>query len=180
MLNVRTRREVSSLVAGLKANKNKLENLTSGVEYLVQSTKEQLIGYTAVTKRLEAINSGLMNRLEQLEPFFVSMFLMLTDVALSTSPRIDTHKEKAVGFANYVRENITSQTARNMFDTDIHSVFQWYFNHTFTSCVDIRDSGLKLNGVYPLRIENTDKRLFVYCDQETDGGGWLVGIPTQT
>ena len=30
----------------------------------MQSTKEQMIGYTAVTKRLEEINSGLTNRLK--------------------------------------------------------------------------------------------------------------------
>ena len=64
-LNARTRREVSSFVAGLNANANKLDNLTRGVEYLVKSTNDQLIGdqligYTDVTKRLEAMNARLI------------------------------------------------------------------------------------------------------------------------
>ena len=179
----RTRRDVTSLVAGLKANSCKLENLTSGVEYLVQSTKEQLIGYTAVTKRLEAINSvlmkrleqmdsGLMNRLGQMNPFFVSMFVMLADVALSTSPRLGEHKEEAVAIANYFRKYFTTEAERNMFDKNMLSVFQWYSNVS-SSCKSILESGNIASGVYQLRISNTEL-INVYCDQETDGGGWLV------
>ena len=70
-LNARTRREVSSLVAGLNANVNKLDNLTREVEYLVKSTNDQLIGYTDETKRLEAMNARLINKLEQMNPVFV-------------------------------------------------------------------------------------------------------------
>ena len=172
--NIRSRREISSLVAGIKAISMKLENLTSGVDQLIESTKGELIGYTDVTKRLEAMNTRLTNRLDQMDQGFVLMFTLLTDVALSTSPRFDKHKKQALEIANDFRKNITTQTAQDMFNKNMDSVFQWYINANFSSCVDIRDSGFTKSGVYPAKIKNTDKLLNIYCDQETDGGGWLV------
>ena len=186
-LNVRTRREVRTLVGGLRANTEKLENLTSGVEFLVQSTKAEQIGYTDVIDRLETINATvidrfetinkeIMKRLGEMNPLFVSMFVMLADVALSTSPRIAKHRETILDFANYFRANMTTQNDRNTFAKNMLSVYDWYYNENFnkTSCVHIRDSGLIRSGVYAVRIPNTDKLLNVFCDQKTDGGGWLV------
>ena len=37
-----------------------------------------------------------MNKLEQMNPLFVSMFVMLADISLLTSPRFDKHKEKVI------------------------------------------------------------------------------------
>ena len=77
-LNARTRREVRTLVDAIRANAEKLENLTTGVEFLVQSVTSEQNDYTDIMARTES-----MNRL------FVSMFVMLADVAFSTSPRIN-------------------------------------------------------------------------------------------
>ena len=183
VLNVRTRREVRTLVGGLRANAEKLENLTSGVEFLVQSTKAEQVGntdvidrletiHTTVIDRLETINKGIMKRIEEMNPLFVSMFVMLADVALSTSPRIAKHRETISDIANYFRANMTTQNDRNTFDKNMLSVYDWYYNKT--SCVHIRDFGLIRSDVYAVRIPNTDKLLNVFCDQKTDGGGWLV------
>ena len=187
LFNARTRREVRTLVDGLRANAEKLENLTSGVEFLVKSTKAEQIGYTyvmdrietlntSVMERLEMINSGIMNSLEQMNPFFGSMFVMLADVALSTSPRIAKHRETILDIANYFRANMTTQNDRPMFDKTMFLIYDWYYNEHLnkTSCVHIRDSGHVRSGKYTIRISNMDKFMNVYCDQETDDGGWLV------
>ena len=104
------------------------------------------------------------------------MFAMFADVALSTSARIAKHRETILDISNYFRANMTTQNDRNTFDKNMLSVYDWYYNEDFNknSCEHIRDSGLIRSDVYAVRIPNTDTLLNVFCDQETDGGGWLV------
>ena len=161
-LNARTRREVRTLVDALKANAVKLENLTNGVEFLLQSVRNEQTGQTEVIQRMN--------------PLFVSMFVMLTDVAFSTSPRIANNREDITSVAKYFRENIMTLADRDIFDENMSSVFGWY-THVKSlniSCIEIRDAGFTQSGVYTIRIPGTNTKLNVSCDQETDGGGWLV------
>ena len=61
-----------------------------------------------------------------MNPFFVSVFALLADVAFSTSsPRLQKNKETMINITNYFRENITTQPALDIFDKNI-SILQWY------------------------------------------------------
>ena len=163
-LNARSRREVRTLVEALKINAEKLVNLTTGVEFLVQSTKAELTGY-----------ADIIQRLEHMHPFFVSMFVMLADVAFSTSSRISNQRDQIFKLSNNFRENIVTPSDRDTFDKSMLSVFSWYIRYlNFSSCVHVRDAGFRESGPYIIRIQNADKWLSVWCDQKTDGGGWLV------
>ena len=165
-LNVRTRREVRTLVEALKTNADKLENLTQGMDVLLKSVMQQTNEQSNITTRLEHMN-----------PLFVSLFVMLADVAFSTSPRIAKQQETILNISRYFRENILANKDAMMFDEKMASVVKWYANSTMlnmTSCVDIRNSGFDTSGVYRIRIPNSIKVINVYCDQDTDGGGWLV------
>ena len=47
--------------------------------------------------------------------------------------------------------------------------------HTlYQSCLDYRRAGYTTSGEYVISIPRTKNMSNVYCDQETDGGGWLV------
>ena len=158
-LNVRTRREVRTLVEAMKANAEKLENLTTGVEFLVQSVQSEQ-------------NTDIMARMEGMNRLFVYMFVMLADVTFSTSPRINKSPEDFLNISRYFRNEIITKPDTERFDESLSSVFSWYIK--YHSCLEMRDAGFRQSGVYTIRIPNTNTLLQVSCDQETDDGGWLV------
>ena len=41
-------------------------------------------------------------------------------------------------------------------------------------CTDLLREGNTLSGVYSIHVPGTETVIPVYCDMETDGGGWLV------
>ena len=149
-VNSRHRREVRTLVEVLKANAEKLDRLTKDVDLLMNGT---------ISK-------------ESMDPFFVSAFVMLADIALSTSPRMSKNQEDIVDMLEYFRPNILRQSDAEFFNSKFSSVLDWFINDT--SSLDFRNAGFKTNGIYTIRLPKTKQKLRVYCDQETDGGGWLV------
>ena len=165
-LNMRTRREVRTLVEALKTNADKLENLTQGMAVLLKSVMQQTNEQSNITARLEHMN-----------PLFVSLFVMLADVAFSSSPRIAKQHENVLNMFRYFRENILTNNDVMKFDEEMTPVITWYARSTsfnMTSCLEFRDSGFRISGVYRIQIPNSKKFIDVYCDQDTDGGGWLV------
>ena len=45
-------------------------------------------------------------------------------------------------------------------------------------CLEVRDMGFNTSGVYPITPMGVYKGFDVYCDMETDNGGWLVSSLT--
>ena len=43
-------------------------------------------------------------------------------------------------------------------------------------CAELLRRGNKQSGVYEVFMRKTGRKLQVYCDMDTDNGGWLVGI----
>ncbi len=44
-------------------------------------------------------------------------------------------------------------------------------------CSEILALGYTQSGLYTVYVGPYKEPVGVYCDQETDGGGWLVGVP---
>ncbi|XP_078491439.1 uncharacterized protein LOC144747517 [Ciona intestinalis] len=45
------------------------------------------------------------------------------------------------------------------------------------NCKDIYNTGQHHNGIYDIQVVGSNEgAMEVYCDMETDGGGWLVGM----
>ncbi|XP_038187928.1 angiopoietin-4 [Arvicola amphibius] len=44
----------------------------------------------------------------------------------------------------------------------------------FQDCAEIKRSGANASGVYTIRVANMTRPLKVFCDMETDGGGWTL------
>ncbi|XP_060587010.1 fibrinogen-like protein A [Ruditapes philippinarum] len=43
-----------------------------------------------------------------------------------------------------------------------------------TDCLDLLNAGITTSGKYPINLWQTNTMIDVYCDMETDGGGWTV------
>jgi len=46
--------------------------------------------------------------------------------------------------------------------------------HDIHNCKDLQEAGRNLSGIYDIHLLSSNSKVSVYCDQETDGGGWLV------
>ena len=165
---------VKTMAEMLRANADKLDNLTGHVNYLIDSEKidktENLS--SSIIGKLEEVTA----RLDNMNPLFVSMFVMLTDISFATSLRLAKHENDMKRLFNYFRSNINTDVDRETLDIKLSPVFQWYTGTTgfYTSCLDYLNNGYTKSGVYMIYIPSTKSELNVYCDQDTDGGGWLV------
>ena len=179
-LNRRTRREIRTLVDMQRDNARKLDDIIHGVNKLVQSAGSTVDMQKYNAKKIEDIANGVNNLVQSanstdnLNPFFVPLFVMLADVFQSTSPRIAKNQTDFVNILNYFLPNIVGQQDSQFLRNNMDGVVNWYVGN-FTSCLDVLNAGHTRSGVYTIRIPNTYPGIVdVYCDQETDGGGWLV------
>ena len=176
-LDKRTYGEVKTMAEMLRVNADKLDNLTKEMDFLVDSEKVDKTANLSseIIERLDRMNSDLMTRLDNMNPLFISMFVMLADISFATSLRLAHHEEDMRTMWRYFRSDISPDRDRLALDTKLLPVFEWYTGSGihYTACVDYRNAGFKNSGGYTIIIHNT-KQLRVYCDQDTDGGGWLV------
>ena len=49
-----------------------------------------------------------------------------------------------------------------------------YCSEQINNCKDVLDDGNTASGVYVIYLAKSKKFIKVWCDQETQGGGWLV------
>ena len=50
----------------------------------------------------------------------------------------------------------------------------FFSSENINNCKDVLDDGNTASGVYAIYLVKSKKFLRVWCDQETQGGGWLV------
>ena len=105
------------------------------------------------------------------DPKFITLFALLTDVALSTSSRIGNDHREIYDLMDYFRPSITFMNDTSAFEEHMESVLKWY---TPLSCLDYLISGYKKSGLYTIKVPSIGRPIQVFCDQTTDGGGWLV------
>ena len=172
--------EVKSIAEMLRINADKLDNLTGDVNFLIDSEKidktENLS--SSIIGKLEGMNADLTARLDNMNPLFISMFVMLADISFATSLRLAKHENDMRYMYYYFRHNIKTDSDSETLDKKLSPVFQWYTGTAgsalYNSCLDYRKNGYTKSGVYMIYIPKTNEQLDVFCDQETDGGGWLV------
>ena len=85
----------------LRVNADKLDNLNGDINYLIDSEKiDKTENFSSsIIGKLE----GLMARLDNMNPLFVSMFVMLADISFATSLRLAKHEDDMKHLFNYFR-----------------------------------------------------------------------------
>ena len=169
--------EVKTIAEMLRVNADKLDNLTGDVNFLIDSKKidktENLS--SSIIGKLEGMNADLTARLDNMNPLFVSMFVMLADISFATSLRLAKHEHDMRYMRDYFRENIKTDADKITLDKKLSPVFKWYTGSVlYTSCLDYLHAGYTKSGIYMIYMPDTTTELNVFCDQDTDGGGWLV------
>ena len=172
--------EVKTMAEMLRSNADKLDNLTGSVNLLIDSEKvdktENLC--SSIIGKLEGMNADQMKRLDNMNPLFVSMFVMLADISFATSLRLAKHEDDMRHMLSYFRNHINTDADKDTLNKKMTPVFQWYTGSSvkerYTSCLDYLHDGYEKSGEYMIFIPHTTIELNVYCDQETDDGGWLV------
>ena len=171
--------EVKTMAEMLRINADKLDNLTGNVKHLIESEnvdKTENLSATILGK-LEEMNVDLTSRLDNMDPLFISMFSMLTDISFATSLRLAKHEDDMKHMYVYFRDNIKTDTGKATLNKTLSPVFQWYTGTgpaMYSSCLEYRKNGYKKDGIYMIQVPNTNEEIDVYCDQTTDNGGWLV------
>ena len=46
--------------------------------------------------------------------------------------------------------------------------------HNIHNCKYLQEAGRSLSGIYDIHLLSSNSKVSVHCDQETDGGGWLL------
>ena len=82
-----------------------------------------------------------------------------------------------MNISKYFGKEIITKSDKDIFDENLSLIFSWYGKTqliNLSSCLELLDAGFRQSGVYTIRLPSTNTLLNVSCDQETDGGGWLV------
>ena len=135
----------------LKANADTLETLTGDVKMMKSNVETRL---DTLTDDVEMIKANTETRLETLTgdvKMIKSELMTKLDEYKTISDMQKANAEKLEILTKYVARHIL-----------------------YSSCLEYLNAGFTKSGEYQIYIPHTMNRLNVYCDQDTDDGGWLV------
>ena len=156
----------------LIANAEKLENIMTKLdefETISDMQKANADTLDTLTGDVEMMKSEIMTKLD------TCTFNMISDMQKANTEKLDnlTSVTDKTANMNDQFKKISDVLKANVRKLDYLTKYVAR-EEGHSSCLDYQKAGYTTSGQYMISIPNTFELLNVYCDQDTDGGGWLV------
>ena len=148
-----------------KVNATALTTLAEDVKTIKSKTVSMDSEFKALSSMQKANAEDIKIMKEQL--------MSKLDELTSITEVLNTNVDKSHDLVSDQFQNISKTVKSNsekLDDFTKHVAMQPFYS----SCLVYRDAGHTKSGEYKIRIPNNKNVVTVYCDQKTDGGGWLV------
>ncbi|XP_060573635.1 ryncolin-1-like [Ruditapes philippinarum] len=129
-----------------------------------------VIGYKALSPKLIFFSDNFTKQYENkknIEEQKLDKIVAGTNSIRENTEQLNEAQERCFDNINYI------YNATKRLEQKINYVEHFVIRKPFNSCLDLYNNGVELNGVYQIDI-GLEKPLSVYCDMDTDGGGWTV------
>ncbi|XP_045688539.1 angiopoietin-4 isoform X1 [Phyllostomus hastatus] len=174
VLNQTSRMKIQLLETSLSTNKLEKQLLLQGHELY------QLQGYnSALEMRVEALETqqqaelaSLRGQKEQLRRLLSRQNGALTDLqrslraASSNSNLLQLQQHQLLESVQHLLRLVAQGTGERASVVAAEQVFQ--------DCTDIQRFGANASGIYTIRVANMTEPRKVFCDMDTNGGGWTL------
>ncbi|XP_060587652.1 fibrinogen-like protein 1 [Ruditapes philippinarum] len=154
-----------------KTSKVLADNL-KGIEHLTRKTGEYQNDSKQLQSAFTKIGICSVNFTEQYENKQyiqgekLDKIKAITEMIQENTEQLKQDQEKSFDDIEYI-DNTTKRL-----EEEIYSIKK--FVNRATSCLDLYNYGFKSSGIYQIYIIKQEKLLSVYCDMDTDDGGWTV------
>ena len=149
----------------LDANKDTLETLTEDIGMMKSEIISKLDEFKTMSETQRAKGNALSTLAEDVK--------IMKEQLISNLDELNTKADKSHDMVSDQYKNISKTIKSN---SDKLDLLTKYIERLalYSSCLGYLKAGFTTSGEYMITIPYTKQILTVYCDQETDGGGWLV------
>ncbi|KAL1785388.1 angiopoietin-4 [Sigmodon hispidus] len=173
VLNQTSRMKIQMLENSLSTNKLEKQVLMQSHE--LQRLQSRNRALESRLQALEAQHQAQMNSLQDKREQLQSLLGHQTGALANLKHNLQTLNSNSSSLQQKQQQLMELvQRLVRIIAQDQHSVSLKTPKQLFQDCAEIKRSGANTSGVYTIRVANMTRPLKVFCDMETDGGGWTL------
>lgn len=163
-----------------------IELILSGGKYTWEDINKLKISIEGLEERLNltAIDTEyLLSRANLIESLENSV-AQLTDFKLQTEEKLESISQSLLSLKEELEDEVALSASTRQHVSELDAIVRSLTGHGDDdqvdevqlpmSCLDALKNGQLMSGEYTIQPESGGDPIKVYCDQETNGGGWIV------